>query len=55
MRDRYACHHPVLLEIPSDAPWASLPLTVIDAVFREVAPTTPSSAEMYAALEARLG
>lgn len=54
LREKYECHHPVLLEIPPDAPWAGLPVTVIDSAFREVAPSSKSAAEMYAALDARL-
>jgi acyl-homoserine lactone synthase len=43
-----------LIEIPAEAPWARLPLQVIDRTFRTAARTAASAAELNVSADARL-
>ncbi|HEU0298595.1 MAG TPA: acyl-homoserine-lactone synthase [Longimicrobium sp.] len=54
LRARFGRRDMVLIEVPADAPWAGLPLPVIEREFRVAADTASSTAELHEIADTRL-
>ncbi len=54
LRARFGRRDPFLIEVPPDAPWAGLPLPVIEREYRMAAASASSNAELHAVAHGRL-